>query len=206
MIGLERPHRIRTKPTDMLISVSIYPRRKAASATVLLIASLLIGCHKEEQAVTKVASSAATAEQRAQAASAQRDKQRAELAKIALPTKSRYIDVHEPGNWSNPFLSFDTNMINVRITVADANPSTFGQGGILRPSTARRRELQIRQQDLIDALIALPDNTWPYGRVVAIEESPLADRKARPAIRRQIEAAIQQLNDLGVVVDEWPTR
>jgi hypothetical protein len=41
---------------------------------------------------------------------------------------------------------------------------------------------------------------------VAIEESPLADKKQRPAIRRNIEAAIQQLNDLGVVVDEWPSR
>ena len=66
--------------------------------------------------------------------------------------------------------------------------------------------MQIRQKDLVDALIALPEGAWPYGRVVAIEESPLADRKARPAIRRQIEAAIQQLNDLGVVVDEWPAR
>jgi len=190
----------------MLNSVSILPKRLAASAAFLFFAGQILGCHTEEQAVTKVAASAATAEQRAQAASAERDKQRAELAKIPLPTKSRYIDVHEPGNWSNPFLSFDTNMINVRITVADANPSTFGQGGILRPSAARRRELQIRQQNLVDALIALPDNAWPYGRVVAIEESPLADRKSRPAIRRQIEAAIQQLNDLGVVVDEWPAR
>jgi len=42
--------------------------------------------------------------------------------------------------------------------------------------------------------------------VVAIEESPLAEKRARPQIRRQIEAAIQQLNDLGVVVDEWPAR
>jgi hypothetical protein len=89
---------------------------------------------------------------------------------------------------------------------ADANPSELGKGGILRPSAARRQEIQIRQQDLVDALIALPEGAWPYGRVVAIEESPLADKKSRPEIRRQIEAAIQQLNDLGVVVDEWPAR
>jgi hypothetical protein len=77
---------------------------------------------------------------------------------------------------------------------------------LLRPNAARRREVQIRSQDLVEALIALPDSAWPYGRVVAIEESPLADKSQRPAIRRQIEAAIQQLNDLGVVVDEWPSR
>jgi hypothetical protein len=128
------------------------------------------------------------------------------LARIALPTKSRYVDVHEPGAWSNPFLSFDSQMINLRVTMMDANPSAVGQGGITRPSAARRQEIQIKPQDLVEALIALPDRAWPYGRVVAIEESPLADKKARPAIRRQIEAAIQQLNDLGVIVDEWPAR
>ena len=191
----------------MLVSVNLPTRNStllAALAALLLFA--LPGCKKEEQAVSKAANTAVNAEHTAQAASVERDRERAELAKIPLPTKSRYVDVHEPGAWSNPFLSFDAQMVNVRITVADANPSTLGQGGLLRPSAARRREVQIRQKDLVEALIALPDNAWPYGRVVAIEESPLADKKQRPAIRRQIEATIQQLSDLGVVVDEWPAR
>ena len=97
-------------------------------------------------------------------------------------------------------------MINLRIVQADANPSNLGKGSLLRPAAARRQEIQVRQADLVDALIALPEGAWPYGRVVAIEESPLADKSQRPAIRRQIELAIQQLNDLGVVVDEWPAR
>jgi hypothetical protein len=162
----------------------------------------LAGCRSEKQAVTKVS----TAEHKAQQASQLRDQQRAQLNRIALPTKSRYIDVHEPGAWQNPFISFDEKMVNLRITLADANPSSFGEGGMLRPSAARRNEVQINSKDLVDALIALPDSAWPYGRVVAIEESPLADKKMRPQIRRQIELAIQQLNDLGVVVDEWPAR
>jgi outer membrane murein-binding lipoprotein Lpp len=164
------------------------------------------GCRKQEQAVTQAATNAAQLEHKVQAASAQREQQRAQLERIALPTKSRYVDVHEPGAWSNPFLSVDEKMINLRITRADANPSTLGQGGLLRPNAARRQELQIRPQDLTEALIALPEGAWPYGRVVAIEESPLADKRQRPAIRRQIEAIIQQLSDLGVVVDEWPSR
>ena len=178
----------------------------AVFAAVLLLFSGVSGCKKEEQAVAKVASNAAAAEKRAQEASAEHDHQRAQLAKIALPTKARYVDVHEPGAWENPFLSFDEKMVNLRVTQADANTSTMGQGGILRPNAARRNEVQIRQQDLVAALLALPESAWPYGRVVAIEESPLAERKARPAIRRQIEAAIAQLNELGVVVDEWPAR
>ena len=190
----------------MLNSVTSSKKFLPCAAALLLLSSAWTGCRKEEQAVSKVASTAAAAEHQAQAASAQKDQQRAQLARIALPTKSRYVDVHEPGAWANPFISFDAQMANLRIVQADANPSQMGKGGLLRPAAARRQELQIRPQDLVEALIALPESAWPYGRVVAIEESPLADRKQRPAIRRQIEAAIQQLNDLGVVVDEWPSR
>jgi hypothetical protein len=190
----------------MLVSVRFSTKFKACVAGTMLISAVLTGCRKEEQAVSKVASTAAAAEHKAQAVYVQRDEQRAQLSRIALPTKSRYVDVHEPGQWANPFLSFDAQMINVRIVQADANPSDLGKGGLLRPAAARRQELQIRQQDLVEALIALPESAWPYGRVVAIEESPLADKRQRPTIRRQIEAAIQQLNDLGVVVDEWPAR
>jgi hypothetical protein len=46
--------------------------------------------------------------------------------------------------------------------------------------------------------------TWE--RVIAVAESPVASPKDRPKIRRNLEAIIQQLNDLGLVVDEWPTR
>jgi hypothetical protein len=191
---------------DMLSSVRFFQVKWTAFAVIAGLFVTLSGCRKEEQAVTKVATSAVAVEHQAQAASLKRDEQRAELAKIALPTKSRYVDVHEPGAWLNPFISFDTQMVNLRVTQADANPSEIGKGGILRPTSARRQEIQIHQQDLVEALIALPPGTWPYGRVVAIEESPLADKRQRPMIRRQIETAIRQLNDLGVVVEDWPER
>jgi len=59
---------------------------------------------------------------------------------------------------------------------------------------------------LAEALIALPPGAWRYGRVIAVAESPLASRKDRPKVRRNLEAIIQRLNDLGIVVEEWPTR
>jgi hypothetical protein len=77
---------------------------------------------------------------------------------------------------------------------------------MLRPEAARRQELQLRPADLPDAVIALPAGAWRYGRVIAVAESPLASPKDRPKLRRNMEAAIQQLNDLGLVVDEWPAR
>jgi hypothetical protein len=64
----------------------------------------------------------------------------------------------------------------------------------------------VRPADLPAALIALPQGAWRYGRVVAVSESPLASGKDRPKIRRIVEATIQQLNNLGIVVEEWPAR
>jgi hypothetical protein len=166
----------------------------------------LVACHKEEQAMVGAAQNAAHAEQRAQAAASKGDQQRAALSRIPLPTKSLYVDVHEPGAWANPFLSVNADSLNLRVTMADANPSPVGAGTMLRPEAARRQEVELRPGDLADALIALPPGAWRYGRVIAIAESPLASRKDRPKVRRNVEAAIRQLNDLGVVVEEWPAR
>jgi hypothetical protein len=172
----------------------------------LLLVVSVVACKKEEQAVVGVANSAKQAEKKALAAATERERQRAELAKIPLPTKSMYINVHEPSQWANPFLSADAEYLNLRVTMADPNPGAGASGTLLRPEAARRQELQIRPADLAEALIALPPAAWRYGRVIAIAESPLADRKKRPAVRRNVEAAMQKLEDLGVVVDEWPVR
>ena len=115
------------------------------------------------------------------------------------------MDVHEPSAWSNPFISVGPEMISLRIVLADANTSDIGQGTMLRPAAARRQEVQLRLSDLANAVAAIPSSAWPYGRVVAIAEST-SDAKDRPKVRRNVEAAIQQLNDLGVVVNEWPAR
>jgi hypothetical protein len=181
-----------------------FPR--GIAAMTLLLAISLAACHKEEQAVTSVAQNAVSAEKNAQVAATLIDRQRAALAQIPLPTKSLYIDVHEPSAWANPFLSVNVSSVNLRVNMADANPSPVGQGTLLRPAGARRQELEIRPGDLAEALVALPAGAWRYGRVVAIAESPLATRKDRPVVRRNVEAAIQKLNDLGIVVEEWPTR
>jgi len=172
----------------------------------MLLPVALVACHKEEQAVANAAQGAVNAEHKAQAAATETDAQRSELARIPLPTKSLYVDVHEPGAWQNPFLSVDADDLTLRVTMADANPSTVGQGSLLRTEAARRQELQLRPNDLAAALIALPQGAWRYGRVIAVAESPLAARKDRPKVRRNVESIIQRLNDLGIVVEEWPAR
>ena len=176
----------------------------------LLLGVALTACHKEEQEVVGVAQNAVNAEHKAevqaQATATERDQQRAALALIPLPTKSMYVDVHDPQAWANPFLSVGTDTLDLRIFMADANPSTVGQGTMLRPEAARRQEIQLLPGDLAQALVALPAGAWRYGRVIAVAESPTASRKDRPKARRNVEAAIQQLNDLDIVVEEWPAR
>lgn len=173
---------------------------------VALLAISISACHKEEQAVKNVAQEAEQAQKQAQANAAQRDSQRNQLDKIPLPTKGLYVDIHDPSQWQNPFISAGANYFDLRVTMEDANPSTLGEGTLLRPEAARHQELQIRLSDLATAITALPARAWPYGRVVAVAESPEATRKQRPAVRRNVEAAIKILNDLGVVVEEWPGR
>ena len=153
-----------------------------------------------------MAKTAVNAEHKAQAEATKRDRQRAVLAQVPLPTKGMYVDIHDPSEWANPFLAVGKDMITMRILLTDANPSKLGEGTMLRPEAARRQELQLRPSDLAEAVVALPPGAWRYGRVVAIAEEPGASRKDSPQIRRNMEAAIQQLNDLGVVVEEWPSR
>jgi len=172
----------------------------------MLLAVSLTACHREEQAVEGVAQKAAKAEHQAQATATELDSERAQLAQIPLPTKSLYIDVHDASAWANPFLSVGPDTITVRILMPDANPSPAGQGSMLRPVAARRQELELRPADLEKAILAIPAGAWPYGRVIAVAELPSAPAQDKPRIRRNVEAVIQRVNDLGVVVEEWPAR
>ena len=172
----------------------------------LLLPIVLVACHKEEQAVEGVAHNAARAEHQAQAKATEREQERAQLEQIPLPTKSLYIDIHDPAEWANPFLAVGADTVTLRIVLADANPSPAGQGSMLRPAAARRQELELRLSDLDQAVAAIPAGAWHYGRVIAVAESSSAAPKDRPRVRRNLEAVIRQLNDLGVVVEEWPTR
>jgi hypothetical protein len=181
-------------------------RMKWFAAVALLLLVALVACHKEEQEVAGVAQRAEAAEQKAQAAATLRDQERAALAHIPLPTKSLYVDVHDPSVWANPFLSVGADRLDLRITFVDANPSTIGEGTMLRPAAARRQELQLRPGDLANAVVALPTGAWRYGRVIAVAENPEANSKDRARIRLNVEAAIKQLNDLDIVVEEWPSR
>ena len=161
----------------------------------LILLGLLSGCHETpSSSPTPVV----TAQQRSQVES-----EREELDLIPPPSKTRYLSVHSLDAWENPYLTVQANMVTVHVMLADANPSAYGVGGMMRPIGARRQDLNVTLDKLGDALLAIPRSSWPYGRVAAVEEAHKIPVKARPQVGRTTEAAMKTLNDLGIVVYEW---
>jgi hypothetical protein len=169
------------------------PRLLASAACLALLAPFVLsGCNRASAGTTPTTAST-------QAIEAARE----QLDLIPPPAKSRYMAVHNLTAWENPYLTVQQNMATLHVTLADANPSSIGAGGLLRPVGARQQVLTIRLSDLPAALDAIPEDSWPYGRVVAVEEAHDTPPADRPAVRRNIEATIKTLGDLGIVVYEW---
>jgi hypothetical protein len=191
-------------PSHTLFSRSLLLARKRFAPALLapvlvsgIVAGVLAGCSRSA-VVSNAGARSASAQQHAQT-----EQVREQLDLIPPPSKNRYMAVHSLSAWENPYITVQDGMLTLHVTVADANPSNLGVGGILRPVAARRQDLNIRTGDLGIALNAVPQTSWPYGRVIAIEEAHDIPPSARPKMRRNMEAAMQSLNDLGIVVYEW---
>jgi hypothetical protein len=160
---------------------------------VFLLALTLVGCQAPD-ALSPQAEKARASEQ------AVLSGQRQQLDQIPPPSKSRYMAVHSFDSWQNPYLTVQAGMLELHVTLADANPSQLGVGGMLRPAGARRQEVNISLDSLGEAVTSVPPTAWPYGRVIAIEEAHKVPASAEPAVRRNMEATINRLTDLGIVV------
>ncbi len=167
------------------------------SSTLLLalpLSGLLFaGCHAPSLPTT--ASQQARTNQRAQS-----DMQRQQLDMIPPPSKNRYMAIHTFDEWQNPYITVQANMLILHVLLADANTNPYGAGGILRPIGARRQDLTISLDKLGDAMSSIPQTSWPYGRVIAIEEAHKTPASAEPAVRRTMETTIATLSDLGIDV------
>lgn len=178
-------------------------RWKALFLQLALLCIVLFSVTGCKGAAPSSAPTRAEVRQERRAEQTKMDAARQELEQIPPPSKNRYLSVRSKDAYANPFLVVHPQTITLTIIYRDQDPDGFNPGGILRPPKARKQEVDVRPRDLAEALSALSPDVWPYGRVVAIEESPTAPRTERVAIRRNVESAIQVLNDLGIVVDEW---
>lgn len=162
-------------------------------STALALPLLLAGCTRSSSGASPLAEQQPTAIETA----------RQQMELIPPPSKTRYMAVHSLTSWENPYITVQGGMVTLHVMMADANPSSLGEGGMLRPVGARRRNLDVRISDLPAALNAVPENAWPYGRVVAVEEAHGVPGSARPQVRRNVETVLKTLGDLGVVAYEW---
>jgi hypothetical protein len=167
-----------------------------AFLAIVLLPALITGCKGHSlPALPTEASTQAKANQEAEL-----NAQRMQIAQIPPPSKTRFMAVHNFDNWENPYLTLQAGSMQLHVTLADANSTPYGQGGMLRPVGARRQVLTISPDKLGEAMTAIPLTAWPYGRVVAVEEAHKTPASAEPAVRRTMESAVATLSDLGIVV------
>ena len=186
----------------MLADVFRYPFPSTVSLArgcMALSLWLLAGCHRDGAAPETHDAQGSVAAQGRKL----NNQVRLELQQIPAPTKSKYMAIKSLSTWQNPYLTVQDTLIVLHVTLADANTSGLGQGGMLRPSGARRQDLTIRITELPSALNAVPASAWPLGRVIAVEEAHNTPAAKEPAVRRTIEGVMQTLGDLGVVPYEW---
>lgn len=163
--------------------------RRTVCVGLVVAPFLLSGCRQ-----SVVSGAQAKAEQRAALAS-----ERQELEQIPPPSKNRYMTIRSTDSWENPYITVQPDMLTLHVLLADQNPSNFGSGGMLRPIGARREVVNISPAKLGEAMGAIPASSWPYGRVVAVEEAHQTPGKQEPLIRRNMEGTVGTLNDLGIM-------
>lgn len=167
--------------------------RPSVLLSAFLLVPLLTGCHGHSLA--SPVGGQVLASRRAVL-----DTEREQLSMIPPPSKSRYMAVHSFESWENPYLTVQPEMVTLHVLMADANTSPLGVGGMFRPIGARRQEISISMDKLAEAMAAVPQGSWPYGRVVAIEEAHKTPPAVEPLVRRNMESTIATLSDLGVMV------
>jgi hypothetical protein len=182
--------------------------RTPALLPALLVFStlaLVAGCHRQPDPVREAAVEARAAQkQQAQVFTKKENAARDEVNEIPPPSKERYLSVHSSDGWVNPFLTIHRDTVELRIIFPQTTGSPIdGGSSMLHPAAARKQTVDVRLEDLPDALAAIPGYAWPYGRVIAVQESSAAARQDRAQVRRTEESTMQILNDLGIVVDEW---
>jgi hypothetical protein len=165
-------------------------RRFLPLSALCLVLLPVMGCrHRDPNGVE------AQAERRAEVAT-----EREQIEQIPPPSKSRYMAIHSLESWENPYITVQPDMLTLHVLLADANTTPYGAGGMMRPVGARRQELNISFDKLGEAMSAVPQSAWPYGRVLVLEEAHNTPTKQEPLLRRNMEGAIGMLNDLGIAV------
>lgn len=129
-----------------------------------------------------------------------------QLDAIPPPSKPRYMAVKASTHWQNPFLTIEESTIVLRIPAPSVPPVKHPRRkrARMRRSEPLWKETTLTLDALPAALAAVPESNWPYGRVIAYEDDLSGPPQAGVQVRRNEEKVLNLLNNLGVVVYEWP--
>lgn len=106
--------------------------------------------------------------------------------RIADADPKVYQGIRDGKSWRNPYLIIRADEIEVA-----------GATGVKGP---------ISVDDVTQFLEGLPVSAWPYGRVVAVQDSRVVRSEAEePQIEANRDRLRKQLDDLGVIVNPWPS-
>lgn len=111
----------------------------------------------------------------------------ARLRAIPDADLSKYGRLPSMKQWRNPYL-------------------IVSQDGVSLLDVSNNEERMLKSDELLDTLATLPPSAWPYGRVVAVQEtgvSPSEDTNA--AIRRNRAILAGTLEDAKVLIDWVPS-
>ena len=158
-------------------------------ASALLIAALapITGCTSSAPATPAQTDTRAVVAQQEQL----NNQVRQELEQIPPPSKTRYLAVRSLTAWENPYITVQGGMVTLHVTLADANTSALGAGGMLRPAGARRQDLNIRSASSPPRSTPSPRAPGPTAASSPSKRPTKTPAGARPEVRRNMESAMQ---------------
>jgi len=110
----------------------------------------------------------------------------ARLQAIPPADPSKFGAVRATSSWRNPYLIVSKN-------------------GISLLDVANSEERLLQPAELLTALAALPPSAWPYGRVVAVQESGIGGSdQDRAAIRKNRAVLAGTLEEAHIIVTWMP--
>ena len=105
--------------------------------------------------------------------------------RIGSPVPARYDAVRDAKDWFNPYLQVCAAGVDLTVH-----------------SIKRKSSVAIR--DVRDALLKLPVEAWPYGRIVALQECSIGVRGDGEASLQRLAEVEAVLKALGLQVSLWP--
>jgi hypothetical protein len=108
------------------------------------------------------------------------------LASVPTPDPKLYAHVQDASDWQNPYI----------LVLADGLQVECRAVGMSRT---------VPVSALKETLLGLPRSAWPYGRVVAGNESGVRSNGDTPGIERNRMQVDEILKLMNIEVDWWPS-